>query len=531
MTRPPASGRWLGWTWLLVPAALAVVFLTLAVLSRAAHDDNEQRLLEQQTNQGAAVLAVAIEQVRTPLDGVLRASAAMDGDADTFTRVAVPLLGPGSVYERMALFASDSTEAIATVGDGDLRLGHDSPIDVDLLLTRTRSEPFVVVDLLADNRTLGYAVADGEFVVYAERTLSADPNVRRRSDEPFAGVDYAIYLGTAERDDQLLGSSVRDLPIDGRRATATSPFGGGELLLVMTPTGALGDPLLGNLWWIIIVGGGLVTVGAGMLLGRLNHSRERALELAEENDRLFRRQRDIAETLQLALLPQRLDGPPGSEVAARYWPAGAANLIGGDLYDVFRSDDQRWIIAIGDVCGQGITAAALSAQIRHTVRGVSRRTTSPARILDAVHEVVRDHEPPTFCTACVAAFTPDGTGGGTLELALGGHPQALLRRADGRVEAIGAPGTLLGLVEPSLTDVSVAVAAGDTLVLYTDGLTDAPGDQSVPIEEVIDVMAAGGTLPAGELADAIRALKRRRRPEGSSDDTALVVVRFGVTPV
>jgi serine phosphatase RsbU (regulator of sigma subunit) len=79
-----------------------------------------------------------------------------------------------------------------------------------------------------------------------------------------------------------------------------------------------------------------------------------------------------------------------------------------------------------------------------------------------------------------------------------------------------------------LTDVTVAVAPGDTIVLYTDGLTDAPAEQAVPIEELLDLLGIEGGEPVELLADSIRPLKRRRRPRGSADDTAIVVLRFGV---
>jgi len=229
--------------------------------------------------------------------------------------------------------------------------------------------------------------------------------------------------------------------------------------------------------------------------------------------------------LQIGLLPQQVEVPDGFEVAARYWPAGTASLIGGDFYDVFQVDDERWGITIGDVCGKGIEAAALTGLARYTVRAVARTTTSPSEVLHAVHAALAAHHPPTYCTACFMYLesTPDGH---CLRLALGGHPRPLLRLADGTVIAIGEPGTILGMIEPELSDVSVDIGPGVTVVLYTDGLTDAPGVQAVPISEVEELLSRDGDGPAEELANKIRVLKRRRRPHGSADDTALLVVRY-----
>ena len=149
--------------------------------------------------------------------------------------------------------------------------------------------------------------------------------------------------------------------------------------------------------------------------------------------------------------------------------------------------------------------------------------------LDAdVHRALRDHRPTTFCTVCFFYVTVAADGSQSLTIALGGHPSPVLRGADGAVREIGEPGSLLGIFEPVLIDTTVPVAPGDTVVLYTDGLTDAPANQAVPIEELFDLLGAEGDEPVELLADSIRPLKRRRRPRGSNDDTAIVVLRFGV---
>jgi serine phosphatase RsbU (regulator of sigma subunit) len=216
-----------------------------------------------------------------------------------------------------------------------------------------------------------------------------------------------------------------------------------------------------------------------------------------------------------------------SSVCSR-WPAGEASLIGGDFYDAFRVDADRWAVVIGDVCGKGVDAAAITGLVRHTVRAAARNATSPAEVLRDVHHALSVHQPSTFCTVCFFYVTVASDGSQSLVIALGGHPSPVLRRADGTVREIGVPGSLLGIFEPVLTDVTVAVAPGDTIVLYTDGLTDAPAEQAVPIEELLDLLGIEGGEPVELLADSIRPLKRRRRPRGSADDTAIVVLRFGV---
>ncbi len=263
------------------------------------------------------------------------------------------------------------------------------------------------------------------------------------------------------------------------------------------------------------------------LISRLYRRREQAVLLADDNARLYDEQRHIAETLQLSLLPQQLEPPPGGDIVARYWPAGEASLIGGDFYDAFRVDERRWAVAIGDVCGKGIDAAAITGLVRHTMRAAARSETSPAAVLGTIHQALLDHQPSTFCTVCFLYIELADDGHQTLTVALGGHPRPLLRRVSGDVVEIGEPGSLLGIFEPVHSDIALDIEPGDTIVLYTDGLTDAPHDQAVPIEELIDLVAAEGDEPVAVLADSIRPLKRRRRPLGSNDDTALVVVRIG----
>ena len=296
----------------------------------------------------------------------------------------------------------------------------------------------------------------------------------------------------------------------------------------MTPIGQLSSWLFANLWWIVGIAGVMFSIGAAWLTRGLYQRREQALALADDNARLYDEQRHIAETLQLSLLPQVLVPPPGGHVTARYWPAGEASLIGGDFYDAFRVDADRWGVVIGDVCGKGIDAAAITGLVRHTVRAAARNATSPAEVLRDVHLALSDHQPSTFCTVCFFYVTVAADGSQSLTIALGGHPSPVLRSADGAVREIGEPGSLLGIFEPVLIDTTVPVAPGDTVVLYTDGLTDAPADQAVPIEELFELLAAEGDEPVELLADSIRPLKRRRRPRGSNDDTAILVLRFGV---
>jgi serine phosphatase RsbU (regulator of sigma subunit) len=142
---------------------------------------------------------------------------------------------------------------------------------------------------------------------------------------------------------------------------------------------------------------------------------------------------------------------------------------------------------------------------------------------------MKDHQPSTFCTVCFAVYESSGRGDGSgvLTIALGGHPQPLLLRA-GRVTPIGSTGTVLGMIEPTIAEERVEVGRGDLVLLFTDGVTDAPGDQRITVDELVGLVAANST-DVEALSDAIGDRIRSRRLEGSNDDTALLVIRFGAS--
>ena len=189
------------------------------------------------------------------------------------------------------------------------------------------------------------------------------------------------------------------------------------------------------------------------------------LELAEslasraataiENSRLYAARSAIARTLQASLLPPALPDVPGFELAALYHSASEGTEVGGDFYDVFNTAEDQWYAVVGDVCGKGAEAAAVTAMARYTIRAAAVRRRSPAAILRLLSEAMLRQESPDlvgrFCTiACLHLDLSRSPARATV--ACGGHPLPAILRADGTVEELGAEGTLLGLVDrPSCT--------------------------------------------------------------------------------
>ncbi len=237
----------------------------------------------------------------------------------------------------------------------------------------------------------------------------------------------------------------------------------------------------------------------------------------------------LARTLQESLLPPHLPHVPGIEVAARYLPAGHGGELVGDFYDVFQLDRDAWAVVMGDVCGKGVEAAKVTALARYTLRAAAISERSPRQVLALLNQAMRHQQPDSerFVTA-VYATLQQRRGGISVEISAAGHPPALVRRADGTVEAVEAPGTVLGVFDdPKLVDRRLELLAGDALVLYTDGVIEArrSGEQygEQRLRHVLE------TLPretgAAQMAELIETDVLAFGGATPADDTAVLVVR------
>jgi len=253
----------------------------------------------------------------------------------------------------------------------------------------------------------------------------------------------------------------------------------------------------------------------------------RRAAVAVDNARLHRQRSAIARTLQNSLLPPVLPEIAGIETAALYRAAGEGTDVGGDFYDLFSVGEDEWIAVIGDVCGKGAEAAAVTALARYTIRAAAVRRRSPAAILRWVNDAMRRQDlHGRFATiTCVHVNTSRPVIGATV--ACGGHPPALLRRAAGPVDQIGREGTLLGLLpDPQLADERAELRPGDALVLYTDGVTEARAPARVI--EPADLRAALAAIPPGSarrIVERLAALAMGKEGTPPRDDVALLALR------
>ncbi|MFJ8199248.1 PP2C family protein-serine/threonine phosphatase [Streptomyces sp. NPDC096152] len=215
----------------------------------------------------------------------------------------------------------------------------------------------------------------------------------------------------------------------------------------------------------------------------------RRASIAIDNARRFEHNRDIAETLQRALLTD-LPTTPGLGLAARYLPATHGLNIGGDWYDAFRQPDGSLITVIGDVTGHGLHAAVMMSQLRTALRAYAVDGGSPGQLLTQLHTFLHHLQPDLFATAVIARFRP---GDPRLTWAAAGHPPPVLRMPDGQVRILDAkPGAMLGIpLRQEIRDHTVHLSPGATLALYTDGLVERRAQGIDPgIERLAAALAA-----------------------------------------
>ncbi|MFE5405610.1 PP2C family protein-serine/threonine phosphatase [Streptomyces sp. NPDC056580] len=202
------------------------------------------------------------------------------------------------------------------------------------------------------------------------------------------------------------------------------------------------------------------------------------LRARHEADQERERLQQLATTLQQTLLPPALVNVPGLDVSA-YYHIASVDEVGGDFYDLFPLSAGTWGLFLGDVCGKGAAAAAVTSLARYTLRAAAVYDPDPAAVLANLNTVL-NHEyngtDPRFCTVVFGLLTPDPDRGGFhITLASGGHPPAMLMRADGTADYLPTPGgQLIGVLpDAHIATTTIHLAPGDTLLLHTDGLTEA----------------------------------------------------------
>ena len=246
-----------------------------------------------------------------------------------------------------------------------------------------------------------------------------------------------------------------------------------------------------------------------------------AMERAEASER---RASTLARKLQQTLIPPDPPRIPGLDTAAAYRPAGDGTEVGGDFYDLFPIDNEMWALLIGDVCGKGADAAVVSALARHTVRALSVTHDRPADVLGGLNDVLRRFEAERYCTVVLATLRPHERGW-EVTVAVGGHPPPVLVGPFAPPTPLLVRGSLVGIFpRAEFADHRLVLEPGQTLVVHTDGITEARGQFGYYGEErLLRTLEHLGTRPQllvdGLVADAVAFQGSHTR-----DDIAVVAV-------
>ena len=291
------------------------------------------------------------------------------------------------------------------------------------------------------------------------------------------------------------------------------PFGSSVLTLVVSPTSPLAGRWSEFLPWGILVVGVLFTVGLVAMTERLVRRRRHAEQLAEENRRLYREQRNVSLTLQRSLLPKALPTIEGVEFASRYIPGESGIEVGGDWYSAIAIDDHRFAFVVGDVSGRGLAAATIMAGLRYTIRRPMRPSVIDRReILEMAAKEISIDSDGHFATVLVGLVDNEQR---EITLANAGHLPALFLY-DGQGEFVAGPvGVPLGIGAPAYDSMTFSIAPQSTLIAYTDGLIERRGES---IEAGMERLRQAASVEAGSAEDLLAHIIDSVLAEQVSDD-------------
>jgi serine phosphatase RsbU (regulator of sigma subunit)/anti-sigma regulatory factor (Ser/Thr protein kinase) len=261
----------------------------------------------------------------------------------------------------------------------------------------------------------------------------------------------------------------------------------------------------------------------------------RRVALALDNAKLYAEQREVNSALQRSLLPPELPSIPGMDVAAGYEAAGEGNEVGGDFYDVFEAAAGRWRFAIGDVCGKGPEAAAVTGLTRHALRILAREGHDVPTVIERLNALIVDEESRApFITLVHGELVPlpsadPQAGGFTVSLVCAGHPPPLVLRAGGEVETTAGSQPLLGVLQGVTFEQNVVrLAPGDLLLCVTDGVTERRSAGALLLDDGDGLRYLLGDCSGMNAGSVVARIQRAVREFGSgppADDVALLVFR------
>jgi serine phosphatase RsbU (regulator of sigma subunit) len=376
-----------------------------------------------------------------------------------------------------------------------------------------------VIDLLAEDGRVGSSVVVGE------QELSVTQFEALRAEHPLdLDGEHPIARAISSREpvivDDLTESGVLTGPEPGtesRRLIASSGYSSAMVMPLLARGRVLGA--------LSLFYAREVPRHDGEDLTLMRALADRAA-IALDNSNMYAARTHLARTLQSSLLPDALPVLQKLALSSAYHPAGDGNEVGGDFYDVFATPLGCWLV-VGDVCGKGPEAAAVTALVRHSIRAFAFVRSSPAQVLGAVNEVMLGHALSQRFATVVVARVDLATEPARAVVAGAGHPPPVVMAANGSTECPSVRGTMLGVRPGSnVLDIHIELEPGSTLVLYTDGLLDAGAPRRGLTSRELCGMLADHAGAAPHLI--VQQLERLALSTGAGrlrDDVAIVAAR------
>ena len=525
------------WGWLSAATLLLLLAITVltSLLVRGAVRSQEDRLLKERANEVGLVLREAVDSLSSQIRTVGGVARATNSAPVAFKRSSEALVDGSDGRDTLTLLRRTAAGYRVELANGDA-YAPGQTISGPLIATLDRAAaagdvvPTQLMGTGAD-RTLGFAVgppdAPAGTVIYLQVNLGTLKPPRAAKTSPFHEIRTALYATpTPAAAQALVASSTSELPMQGDVRVVTIEAGAARWALQVKAVHPLVGGTTANAGWLVL-GAGIV-LSALMALVVEIETRRRRSALA-----LYRSEHEIAESLQRSLLPN-LPELDDLDIAARYLPGAAGQQVGGDWYDVFEIDDDHIGLAVGDVLGHDIEAAALMSRVQTALRAHALVGESPKAVLTRLDQLVTTLETDRLVTVFYGVLGPPGANGARkLVFANAGHPPPLLHAAGGVVELDDANSILLGVSneagEPR-SQHTVTVPPDSTLLLYTDGLIEVPGLSMTDLigDLKLATSAAAADSTAEQLCDW---LLETMRPAARRDDVAMLVVQLAAERV
>ncbi len=521
------------WGWL----SAATLVLLLAVTGftmwtvRGTVRGQENRLLNERANEVGLVLKEAVDSFSSQLQTVGGVVEATNGSPLAFKRASAALVAGSKGKDSIALLRRTAAGYRVRLANGTaLHPGQVLSGSVVASLSRAdANDQMVPTQVMGSGatRALGFALGPPKSpagtVLYVQVGLGTLGPPRAARSSPFNELHVVLYGTPTPVASQALVTTTDAIPLRGHVRVVTIAAGAARWALQVSAAHPLVGSATANAEWFALGGGVVLSILLALIVEIETRRRRSALAL-------YRNEQRVAETLQRNLLPE-LPAVDGLALAARYLPGSRGQQVGGDWYDVFELDGDRVGIAVGDVLGHDIAAAALMSRVQTALRAYAFVGEQPGAVLDRLDRLMASLHTDRLVTVFYGVLGPlDVDGSRELVFANAGHPPPLLHREDGTVaELAEASSLLLGAADVGSEQRSqraMTIPTASTLLLYTDGLIETPGES---LTDLIDQLkrTIAAVAPRATADELCNRLIDGMGPNRRRDDVALLLVRLG----